>query len=379
MIWRLLAVSLALWACGLSVIADACPFCGAVGQPLTLRRDAAAAVAVGEADGPATLQPDGLMTQPFRLRQRLAGRAPLPDAITAMVTAPVQGTAAVFLSRASPDGDQEATAIAADETRLGYVAAAPAMDQSAAERLRWFARRLEHPDPVIAEDAFAEFGQAAFEAVREASDALPAAKLRAWVADPGISQQRQGFYGLALGLVANADPREREACRQVLLRLVDLPADDFRAGFDGILAGVLVADGEAGLDALSERGLLEPSARPVEKRQMLAVLRFAWESLAEEIPQDRIARATARLLQSPVTAAEAAIDLARYRWWDAASEVAALWEKLGDDDPLVRRAVAGYLTACPEPAARRHEAAIRDLDPVRYEQAVQAASLPLGR
>ncbi len=379
MIWRLLAVSLTLWACGGSVIADACPFCGAVGQPLASRRDAAAAVAVGEAAGPTSLQPEGALMQPFRLRQRLAGRGLLPEEITATVTAPVQGTAAVFLSHTGPDGNREATAIEADETRLGYVATAPAVDQAAAERLRWFARRLEHPDSVIAEDAFAEFGQAAFEAVREAADALPAARLRAWVSDPGISQQRRGFYGLALGLVANADPGEREACRQVLLRLVDLPADDFRAGFDGILAGVLVADGEAGLDAMSDRGLLEPSARPVEKRQMLAVLRFAWESLADEIPRDRIARATARLLESPVTAAEAAIDLARYRWWDATSEVAELWGRLGDDDPLVRRAVAGYLTACPEPAARRHEAAIRDLDRVRYEQAVQAASLPLGR
>lgn len=378
---RLAAAMLVLVAaCGAVSPAEACPFCGAVGQPLASLRDAAAVVVVGEADGPAGLQPDGSMTQPFVVRQRLAGKGPSPGLITATVASPVEGTAAVFVRRLHPDEKLTAAeAIQADETRFGYLVTAPAVDQPAAERLRWFARWLEHPDPLLAEDAFAEFGQAAFAAVREAANALPAAKLRAWVADPGISQQRRGFYGLALGLVASADVRERPACRQALYRVVDQPSDDFRAGFDGILAGVLVADGEAGLEALLARGFLEPSARPVEKRQMLAVLRFAWESLDEEIPRERVAMATARLLASPVTAAEAAIDLARYQWWDAVDEVAALWAELGDDDPLVRRAVAGYLAACPGPRAKEHTAMIRRVDPLRYEQALEASQLPLAR
>lgn len=375
---RFLAASLILATCAVVATAEACPFCGTVGQPLASRRDAAAGVAVGEADGPASLLPDGRMTQPFLLRQRLAGTAVLPEAMTATVTSPVQGTAAVFVGRGT-DESRVAAAIAADETQLGYLAAAPSVKQPAATRLRWFARWLEHPDPVVAEDAFAEFGQAPFAAVRESADALPAARLRDWVADPGISQQRRGFYGLALGLVAAADLDQREASRRALWQVIEQPADDFRAGFDGILAGVLVADGEAGLEALTARGLLEPAARPVEKRQMLAVLRFAWESLSDAIPRDHIAQATARLLESPVTAAEATVDLARYRWWDATDRVAALWSELGDDDPLVRRAVAGYLMACPEPQARQHEAAFRRHDPVRFEQAVQAAALPLGR
>ena len=360
---------------------QACPFCGAVSQPLASQRDAAAGVAVGEADGPTTLQADGSLQQPFVLHQRLAGSRAIRsgDQLTATVAAPVRGTAAVFLARPLGPAGSGHTALEADETLLGYLATAPATDDPAVERLRWFARWLEHPNPSIADDAFAEFGQAPFEAVRDAADALPAANLRAWVVDPGITQQRRGFYGLALGLVAAARPDEREACRRVLLDAINQPADDFRAGFDGMLAGLLVADSEAGLEALVAKGLLEPSARPVEKRQMLAVLRFAWESLSGEIRREHVAAATARLLASPVTAAEATVDLARYRWWDAVDEVAMLWTMLGDDDPLVRRAVAGYLTACPTPQAAPHIAAIRRRDPERFEQAIQAAQLPLVR
>jgi hypothetical protein len=42
----------------------------------------------------------------------------------------------------------------------------------------------------------------------------------------------------------------------------------------------------------------------------------------------------------------------------------------------VRRAVAGYLTACPLAAATRHAAAIAATDPDRWAAAVAAVALP---
>jgi len=56
--------------------------------------------------------------------------------------------------------------------------------------------------------------------------------------------------------------------------------------------------------------------------------------------------------------------------------VAALWERLGRDDPLVRRAVAGYLAACPLPEAKRQAGAIGAADPAAWAAAVAAAGLP---
>jgi hypothetical protein len=56
--------------------------------------------------------------------------------------------------------------------------------------------------------------------------------------------------------------------------------------------------------------------------------------------------------------------------------VAALWDSLGADDPLIRRAVAGYLSACPLPEAKRQLERIRDRDPERLEAAIKAAALP---
>lgn len=355
----------------------ACPFCGVVGDSLAMRRDAADVAAVGEAEGEAAPGPDGFLAQRFRVDQVLRGTLPAGTSVApARVEGPVDATALLFGSTAP--GRVGWSAVAANETLLGYAAAAPATSLPAAARLRWFVRWLEHPEPAIAADAFTEFGLAPYEAVCEAADAFDPDRLAAWIDEPGIDARRRGFYGLATGVVAarTADPVARRRLREALLAAIDAPGDDFRAGFDGLLGGLLVTDGAAGIDALARRGLFAPNARPLDQRHVLAALRFAWESLEATIPRDTVATATARLLASPAVAADAVVDLARYGAWTHVDDVAGLWETLGPDDPLVRRAVAGYLAACPLPAARAHLDRLRAADPGRLDAALDAARGP---
>jgi hypothetical protein len=373
-----------LMASWITVPAAACPFCGTVGQSLAQRRDAAAVVAVAEAEGTAAADPSGFLAQRFRIDQVLRGPAHtsvVGGTVPARVAGPIAGTAVLFGSAGAAANDRSWAAVAADEALLGYVAAAPASDMPAAERLRWFATRLEHPDPAIAADAFTEFGLAPFTAVRAAASALDPARLRAWVSEPGIDPRRRGLYGLLLGVVAAAahDPAVARDCIDALHRAVEAAADDFRAGFDGILAGVLVAEGESGLDSLEQRGLGGREARALDQRHLLAALRFAAESLTETIPRGRIITATAALLASPAVAADATVDLSRYQAWEAVDQVAGLWDTLGTDDPLMRRAVAGYLANCPLPAAKQQLAKIRSRAPERLQQAFDAAALPAAR
>jgi len=369
----------------------ACPFCGAVGEPLAARRDRAVCVAIGEPTAAAYRDPEGLPMQPLAIVQRLgdgAADAAEPGAVVqARVPGPIAGTALLFAEQgadppARPSGGGlRWSAIAADEALIGYLATAPGADHSATRRLRWFAARLEHPHPEIAQDAFAEFGLAAYADVRAVADAFDAGRLRLWITSAAIDQRRRGFYGLALGLVAATtdDPGEREACRKALADAIAAPADDFRAGFAGLLGGLLVADGPDGLAAFDRLGLLAAAGRPVDQRHVLEALRFAAENLRDTIPPQTVAAATARLVASPAVAAEATVDLARARHWDALDRVADLWDTLGRADPLVRRAVAGYLAACPLPAARQRLAEIRERDPVGLDRALEAAALPLAR
>jgi len=370
--------------------ATACPFCGTVGQSLAQRRDTAAMVAVAEAEGTAAADVGGSLAQRFRIDQVLRDpdHAVVVDAsVPASVAGPIAGTAVLFgtVRAATPQETTDSrvfwSAVAADETLLGYVAAAPATDLPAAERLRWFAARLEHPDPAIAADAFTEFGLSPFTSVRAAAGVLDPVRLRAWVSEPGIDPRRRGLYGLLLGVIAGTahDPTVARGCIDTLHRAVEAPADDFRAGFDGMLAGVLVAEGEAGLDYLHRRDLFGRQARALDQRHLLAALRFAEENLGTTIPRGRVVAATAALLASPAVAADATVDLARYRAWDAVADVSQLWDTLGTDDPLVRRAVAGYLSTCPLPAARVELERIRARHPHLLEQALDAAAVPAAR
>ncbi|MFM8635458.1 MAG: hypothetical protein ACKOEX_11725, partial [Planctomycetia bacterium] len=307
----------------------ACPFCGVVGRSLAERRDAAAAVAVGEADGPAQADRDGAMTQPFQIRGMIRGdRQRSGQPVSARVAASVAGTTILFGDPGDGPEEMRWSAVAADEPLLGHVATAPASNAPAASRLRWFAARLEHPEPGIAADAFTEFGLAPLAAVREAADAFDREALRRWVTEPGIDPRRRGFYGLALGIVAAAagDGEDRRRSIEALRSAIAAPSSDFRAGFDGLLGGLLVAEGPRALEWFDRIGLFGPAARPADQKHLLSALRFAWEELDDEIPRDQITAAMARLLTSPVVAADVVVDLTRQQAWDHAEAVAALWE-----------------------------------------------------
>jgi len=357
--------------------AVACPFCGPVGRSLAERRDAADSVLVGDAAGDATRAADGLLVQPLAPLAVLRGAADVPAAaLECRVGEPIMGTGLLFGSR-EPDGLRW-EALAADEALIAHVAAAPAIEEPAAQRLRWFAGRLEHANPSIAADAFTEFGLAPFAVVSAVADAFDPDELRAWLADPGVDRRRRGFYALALGVATAATerPSDRSAGIAALHAAVEEAGDDLRAGYDGILAGVFVAEPEAGLAYLGGRGLFTATTRPGDAKHALAALRFAWECLADSIPRDSVAEATAGLLDNPAVAADAAIDLARYTRWNEVDRVAALWQFLGRDDPLVRRAVAGYLEACPLPAARGHRETLAAAYPEAWAAARAAAAGP---
>ncbi len=263
------------------------------------------------------------------------------------------------------------TVVAVGETGYAYFAQAPDLRQAASERLRYFARFLENADPTIAGDAYQEFAHASYADVRKAAAALPIGKMSGWLLSQRVPPARKGFY--ALSLAFEPDEKRRAAHAELLSKLILAPDDDFRSGFDGILGGYLLLRGEKGLQQIDELYLSNPKAAYGDVRHALAALRF-YREFGDKIPPERLAAALRHVLGRPEFAEAVVTDLARWQDWSAVDEIAALYTQPAYSQPATRRAIVGYLLACPDAAAAKQLERLREIDPQGVAAAEQVLS-----
>lgn len=350
-----------IWVTGTADRAAACPFCLAIEPTLAQRRESAAAVAVGEAAG----RGDG-KSQEYRLHTIFKGPPELKKrgAVDADSPQTKEGRLAILFATADEPKVREmdqwdwSTAFA-NEALLGYFAAAPDLRQPPAKRLAYFARYLEHADRDIARDAYLEFAHAPYEEVLAVAGQFDFAAVRQWLTSERVPDERKGFYGLVLGLAKrDADKAENRA---LLKRLILAERSDFRAGFDGMLAGYLLLSGKEGLEQLAARYLADTAARHGDVRHAMSALRFYFEYGPHEV-RDAIARGVMPLVDRPEFAAAAIIDLARWQRWEALDRVAAVYNRSNSDGPT-RRAVVAFLAVCPKLEADAALEQLRKADP----------------
>jgi hypothetical protein len=364
----------------------ACPFCTALVPTLCQLREQAALTALVEVE---EQSPESFtrmrLHKPLTGSARLRGMTSLAGKID--LTAKAGSLLLIF---GSPAGEPDASAekdsepslaefrwhaVAVNEREYVYLAKAPALKTPAVERLRYFATFLEHPDPLIAQDAYLEFGHASFRDVSRAADALPLARMKGWLADERVPAARKGFYGMALGLATTEATRRENAT--LLEKMILAPEDDFRAGFDGILGGYLLLRGAAGLELIESRYLANPRAADGDVRHAIVALRF-FQEFGRDIPPERLSAALARVLARAEFAAAAITDLARWNDWTSLARISRLYDDPAYADPAIRRAIVGYLLACPKPAARTELARLRNSDPTGVAEAEQILSRTSG-
>lgn len=350
----------------------ACPFCTALKPTLCERRESAAAVALAE-----LISQDSAETKSFRVHQALAGKERLAGAETLQIPVELQakpGALALLFAEGdakSPLEKLEWSAVAVNETSLAYVARAPSLRTKADKRLAYFVPFLEHPDATIADDVYQEFGHAPLEDIIKIADQLPFDKLRTWLVDPKIPQERKGFFGVVLG-IAKTDA-DRKANLAVLRQVIEAKESDFRAGFDGALGGYLLLEGEKALADIGKRYFANPKAAEGDVRHAISAVRFYYEH-DRTIDRERFREALRPLVDRPEFAMTAILDLARWKDWSLVAKVAGTYDAASYPQPATREAAVAYLLACPEEAASKALADLRSRDP----QGVAAAELKLG-
>lgn len=333
--------------------ARACPFCTAPRATISQRRETAEIVALVEW---ASTDKQHERMRVLKLLKSPAGSHPEQLELPADRALRTSGLW-LALGRPAADGGPalEWETLAVDEMSAAYIVRAPSTRLPVGERLKYFCRFLENPDALVADDAYAEFGRAPFDEVVKLSELLPMDSMRRWLDDPGVPELRKGFYGMALGLASNSSERAANtACLEQLLRR---PASDFRSGFDGLLAGYLLLDGEKALAEIERRWLIPPGAPLGDVLHAMTALRF-YHEYGRAIGSRRLAAALAHLIQRPEVAPQAIIDLARWQAWECLPQVVAAAKPAAGDEPL-GRAIVGYLLLCPSAEAAEPLAAWR--------------------
>jgi len=355
----------------------ACPFCPALEPTLAQLREDSAVCLLGEARAANT---EG--KQPFLVQQRFKGDGFAPQSTVEIPLAKPLAAGELrllFADEPSDAGstDREWTLKPADETLLAYFVRAPHPRQPSKDRLPYFAKHLEHADPQVAADALMEFAHADLTQVREILPSFESSKVRAWLADEAVRPEHKGFYAMILGLLAQTEPRERDANLALLAQLVFAPGNDYRVGHDGMIAGYLLAGGKDAFAKLEERLLEKADAPAGDLKHAVTALRFYYEYGAAELRPQTIAAMTL-LAQCPVTAASAIIDLTRWQAWDALPKIAAMYDH-AQTDAVIKRAVVGYLRRCPEPAGKAALEKLREQDPAGVATAEAILERMTGR
>ncbi|HVA48794.1 MAG TPA: hypothetical protein VNH11_20680 [Pirellulales bacterium] len=350
--------------------AAACPFCTTLRPTIAQQCDRAELVFLGE-----LVEAEGASWR-LRVYRAIKGLAGGETKRTITIVparngehAPRSGTLLLAIGArrsATSPAKPSWTTIALNEASYAYVARSPPLDTPVAERLGYFVRYLEHADPLIAEDAYLEFGHAPFDEIARLAGRLPIDRLRDWIDDESVPPPRKGLYGLLLGLAAAA--RESPEIADDFWRWISAPANDFRSGFDGILGGYLWVGKEAGLRRLERRYLDREQAAMGDLRHLMTALRF-YHDHGHGIPAAELTKVYRRFLDQPALAAAALADLARWQDWASLERVTLLFGRPGYTDAATERALIGYLLACPLPEAGRQVARLRQLVPERVAEA----------
>ena len=222
------------------------------------------------------------------------------------------------------------------ETAFQYMKQAPTKETAPVERLGYFLKFLEWRDPLIANDAYAEFANAPYKDIALLADEMPRDSIRSWLFDSETAPTRLGLYGLMLGLCGD----EEDA--QLMLDKILEPTQDFRLGINGIMSGYLLLTGEVGLTKLEDAKLRDTEAPFSETYAAMQSLRFMWTYAPERIPKERLRQSMRILLERPELADLVVTDLARWQDWSVVDRLMDMYDSEDYSIPSIKRAIVRF-------------------------------------
>ncbi len=219
-----------------------------------------------------------------------------------------------------------------------------------AKRASWFLDYLEHPDPLISADAFAELSSASHHLVLAFNEKFPREQIMAALESPKTPTTRIAFYGLMAGYCG----RPEDAA--ILEKRIFARGERYRPYLPGLVVGYLLIKGEEGLKVLEDRMLkakvatnleeIEPSRPFSDVYETMRALEYMWQHEPDCLPKYRLQQAMQSLLDYPELADLAIANLKRWKDWSIQDHLMAMYFDENFNTDAIKRPIASYLYCC---------------------------------
>jgi hypothetical protein len=391
--------------------AYACPFCSVESKTVSEDTNSADAVVIAKLvkDAPDATNADdpnaGMAT--FQIAEVLKNKEGLKPGqeISVVFFGDSDRTKSYLVTGLGTEKIDWATPLPLTPAAVDYVRKLPNVPASGAERLEFFQDYLEHPDPLLSQDAYDEFGRAPYAEVHLLKDHMYHDKIVKWVSDPEVSPSRRRLYLTMLGVCGTKDDvpmleemivSDFDAIKPILVSQVSaglamggplsLPAyieaveQDERQkklGLDALVACYLILRGPEGLSVVEDRFLKNPKAEYTHVYSTIMALRFHGDENTGVIPRQRLLGAMRLLLKNPEFADQVILDLSRWEDWAVLDQLVEMF-KTSDAKGYVRQPVVSYLTVASEQPGQIGEqakVALSELEKLDPETVKTARSL----
>ena len=394
----------------------ACPFCSAVSQTLTQEIAGSDVVVIARliklpSEDEQTLDlddPDSGTAQ-FEVLEIIRGDdlAGGPPAIGSTIKVVYFGSSNqkknFLISGIAAKRIDWTTPLPLSDRGIEYIKTLSTLPEEGAERLAHFLNYLEDEDPLLAQDAYDEFGRAPYEVVAAVGDQIDRPKLLGWIEDSQVGPTRRRLYLTMLGICGKA---EDIAFLESLIRydyqqmkpgltaslaimaqtgpalgatvLNEMVHADVRRKqqcLDALVAAYLKLKGPDGLPLIEQRFLANPAVEYTHVYAAVMALRFHGEE-TDSLPRERLLQSVRLVLDNSDIADQVIPDLARWEDWTVLDQLVTMF-KNSEKNGWVRQPVVAYLLAASEQSpevSKRAKTALDELEKIDPQGVKRAKS-----
>ena len=195
-------------------------------------------------------------------------------------------------------------------------------------------------------DAWAEFANSTYDEVKAVRSEMPREKLRQWIADPMMSPERLGLYGMMLGLCGDTD--DAEFLQAQIGNAPPTGKDEtrfFRYGTDGLMGGYLLLTGESGVEFL-EQTRLKAGVPADSIHAAVQAMQFVYSYESSLIPAARLKVAMRQLLSNEELRILTVTNLARWKDWESWPELERIFNDESAGDRATRKSIIQFAEEC---------------------------------